>query len=117
MNPKYATKDELHALDKEVATFSARVDGRFDTLSAKIDSKFDTMSEHIDAKFSALESRQTKWLIATAVAIIDLVVKLGQTSLTSGPQFVKQKRLPSIPQTRWENRREFAYQYSRESDN
>lgn len=59
-----------------MATLSARVDGRFDTLDAKIDGKFDTMSEHIDAKFSALESRQTKWFIATAVAIIGLVVSL-----------------------------------------
>ncbi|KRL11908.1 hypothetical protein [Schleiferilactobacillus perolens] len=61
MDPKYAAKDKFHALDKEVATISTKVDGQFNTLNVKLDGEFNAMREHMNAQFSDLESRQTKW--------------------------------------------------------
>lgn len=89
MSDKYATKEELKALDTKVSgqfeTLMTKVDGQFNTINAKIDGKFDTLNATMiggfkttkaetETRFAKFEASQTKWFIATIIAVVGLVV-------------------------------------------
>lgn len=96
MTERYATKDELKTLETKIDgqfnTLSARHEGRFDALDEKfntMDERFKTLNVTIsegfktskaedEARMAKLESKQSKWFIGTAIAIIAIVVTLVQ---------------------------------------
>ena len=55
MDPKYATKEEFHALGKEVTQLATKIEGQFETLNAKIDGEFQALNSKIDSKFDGLQ--------------------------------------------------------------
>lgn len=48
MDPKYATKDEFHALDKQVTQLTAKAEGQLETLNSKIDGRFNGLQKDVN---------------------------------------------------------------------